>query len=251
MESLQYVMNILLGFLTYFVIEFVFIYLWKYMYSDPSNLIQGYTLQQMIWYAIFTEMIWFGGRKRTITFQVSDDIKSGTIAYNINKPYHYVFYIISKFLGEVVLQFTLFLGAGILIGLSFIGPLPEFRLYQLPFVFLSLFLGIMINAFILISISVFSFWIEDSTPFRWIYDKMILVIGTLFPVELFPMWAQPVIKYSPIFVVNYGPAKLVVDFSFPVAARVLLTQIIYFIVTLLILLTIFGKGVKKLNVNGG
>ncbi len=251
MESLQYVMNIILGFLTYFMIIFIFIHLWKYMYSDSSSLISGYSIQQMIWYVIFTEAVWFGGRHRTLTFQVSNNIKSGTIAYSINKPYHYMLYIISKYLGDIVIQITLFFGAGILIGLIFIGPIPDFRLYHLPFAIASFILGIMINAFICISICVLSFWIEDSTPFRWIYDKLIIVIGTLFPLELFPIWAQPLIKFSPIYVVNYGPAKLMVDFSFVTAAKIFLAQMIYIIITLLILFSLFRKGVKKLNVNGG
>jgi ABC-2 type transport system permease protein len=109
----------------------------------------------------------------------------------------------------------------------------------------------MISSFIRIGISILSFWIEDSTPFHWIYDKMIIVIGTLFPVEMFPVWAQPIIRITPIFVVSYGPAKLVIDFTREMALKVLLNQVIYFIITLLLLLVLFQRGVKKLNVNGG
>jgi ABC-2 type transport system permease protein len=233
------------------MILFVFMNLWSYMYTDSTNRISGYTVQQMIWYVILTEIIWFGGRNKTLMSQMSNDIKSGTIAYGINKPYHYIFYVIAKHLGEITIKAFLYLGAGIVIGLSFVGRIPNFRMYQLPIIAISFFFGIMISSFISMGISIFSFWIEDSTPFHWIYDKMILVIGTLFPVEIFPAWAQPIIKCSPIYVVNYGPAKLTIDFSYAMAGRVLLIQGIYFIVTLLLLFTFFQRGVKKLNVNGG
>lgn len=251
MESLSYVMNIVLGFIIYFMILYVLINLWEYIYSDSTNLINGYSKQQMIWYVILTESIGFGARSRTLTTQMSLDIKSGTIAYGINKPYHYNLYILSKYLGEITLQFLLFFGAGIIIGSVFVGTLPGLTLWQLPFAMMCFFFGVLINAFIYMSISSLSFWMEDPTPFRWIYDKMIIVVGTLFPVELFPHWIQPLIKCLPIYVINYGPAKLVIDFSFSVAARVFLAQFVYLALGLMILFILYRKGVKKLNVNGG
>jgi ABC-2 type transport system permease protein len=116
---------------------------------------------------------------------------------------------------------------------------------------LSFALGILVNAVIYMGICSLSFWMEDSTPFRWIYDKMIIVIGTLFPLELFPSWLQPAIKCSPIYAVNYGPAKLTIDFSFLTAGKVIIVQLIYLAITTLLLIILFRKGVKKLNVNGG
>jgi ABC-2 type transport system permease protein len=208
-------------------------------------------MDQMIWYVILTEMLWFGSRNRTLTQQITEDIKSGTIAYGINKPYHYILYIIAKHLGEITVKMFLFAAAGLTIGLAFVGSVPNFRLYQLPFILIVSFLGIMINAFIRITISVLSFWIEDAIPFHWIYDKLIIVVGMLFPVEMFPVWAQPFIKASPIYVVTYGPAKLFIDFSYEVFLKVISMQAIYFAVSLILLLVLFQKGVKKLNVNGG
>lgn len=250
-ESLQYVMNILLGFITFFIVLFVFLQLWQYIYSDAENLISGYSLKQMIWYVIITEIMWFGSRNKTLTSQISNDIKSGTIAYGINKPYHYIFFMIARNLGEIAIKFFLFLGTGILIGCLFVGPLPKFNPLTLPLIAILFFAGIMINSFLQMTISVLSFWIEDSTPFQWIYDKIIIVLGILFPIEMFPLWAQPIIKVLPIYVVNYGPAKLVIDFSGEMFFKVLLAQSIYLIVSLLLLMGLYQKGVKKINVNGG
>lgn len=116
MESLQYVMNILMGYLMFFVVLFVFLNLWQYVYSDPEQLINGYSMNQMIWYVVLTEIVWFGTRNNQVTSQISNDIKSGSIAYVINKPYHYILYMITRNLGEIVIKFFLYLGAGLLIG---------------------------------------------------------------------------------------------------------------------------------------
>ncbi len=250
-ESLQYVLNILLGFVTFFMILFVFMNLWEYIYSDTANLINGYSKEQMIWYVILTEIIWFSTRNATLSLQISNDIKSGSIAYGINKPYHYIAYIIAKHLGEIALKTVMFLAAGLVIGYLFLGSFPSIRLYQLPAILLALLLGMLINTFLKMTISILSFWIEDATPFHWIYDKMIIVLGIMFPVEVFPLWAQPIIGFTPIFVVTYGPAKLIIDYSTGMALQVILSQLIYFVISLSILLFIYQRGVKKLNVNGG
>ncbi len=250
-ESLQYVMNIFLGFITFFMLLFIFMNLWNYIYSDSANVINGYSKNQMIWYVILTEIIWFGMRNQTLSSQISNDIKSGSIAYGINKPYHYISYIVAKHLGEIAVKSVLFVIAGFVIGYCFLGSFPEIRLYRLPLLLLSLVLGILINTFLKMSISVLSFWIEDSTPFHWIYDKMIIVLGIMFPVEVFPLWAQPLIRYSPIYVVTYGPAKLVIDYQSRMALSVLGAQGIYLVFSLTVLLLLYRKGVKKLNVNGG
>lgn len=102
-----------------------------------------------------------------------------------------------------------------------------------------------------ILISIISFWIEDSTPFHWIYDKMILLIGTMFPIEMFPQYLRPIIKCTPIYVVTYGPAKLLINFSLQNSVQILLAQIIYLFVAITLTLILYEKGVKKLNVNGG
>ena len=96
-----------------------------------------------------------------------------------------------------------------------------------------------------------SFWIEDSTPFHWVYDKMILIIGTMFPIEMFPEFINPIIRCTPIFVVTYGPAKLLIDFSIENFVQIFIAQIIYLIISVAIIGILYNKGVKKLNVNGG
>ena len=96
MENLQYAANIALGFLSYFIFIFVFINLWGYVYGESNALIAGYTREQMIWYVMITEMIWFGARSEAVIRQVSADIRGGNIAYLMNKPYHYTLYILAR-----------------------------------------------------------------------------------------------------------------------------------------------------------
>ncbi len=250
-ENLQYMFNIAMGFISYFIMCFVFIKLWNYIYADPGDLIAGYTKEQMIWYVMITEMVWFGARSSTITRQVSSDIRGGNIAYLMNKPYHYTLYILAKYTGEWSIQLPMYALLATVMGVTMIGSLPGFRPVTLLASVPCVILGVTVNAVFKLCISLLSFWIEDSAPFQWIYDKLILVMGTLFPIEIFPGALQFLFKLTPIYTVCYGPAKLIVDFSAEKCAEILLTQLLYLCAGLLLMFFIYGKGVRKLYVNGG
>lgn len=249
-NELQYISDIILGFLSFVVMIFIFLNLWNYMYDDPSSLIEGFSKSQMIWYVIITEMIWFGTRNKTLINQITDDIKSGSIAYTLNKPYSYAIYVIVKNFGEITIKFLFYLILAIAVGLIFVGPI-DFNMSNILMLIPVFLLSFIINACIRIIISMLSFYVEDAAPFHWLYDKIILVIGTVFPIELFPKFLQPILKFTPIYVVNYGPSKLVIDFSMNSFFTILMAQILYLIFVIILLSLIYRKGVKKLNVNGG
>ena len=251
MSNLQYAFDILVGFISYCILIFIFLNLWKYIYQDPNELINGYSMNQMIWYVIVTEILWMslGGRK--LCKKICNDVKSGNIAYNINKPYNYVEYALFNHMGLVIIRFILVGLLGLILGLLFLRMFPELTLLEGLAVLFSCLLATIINIFLVISIGLISFFIEDANPFFWVYSKMILVVGTIFPIEYFPQALQPIIKFSPIYVVSYGPAKLFVDFSFMNWVNITIAQFIYLGIAFLICHGIYYKGVKKLNVNGG
>lgn len=251
MENLQYAANIALGFVSYFIFIFVFISLWGYLYAQPGTRIAGYTREQMIWYVMITEMIWFGARTGAVSRQVSMDIRGGNIAYLINKPYHYTLYILAKYTGEWSIRLPMYLALAVAIGVTMVGRLPNFGLYALLASAASILLGVTINGVFKLCISLLSFWIEDSNPFQWLYDKLILIVGTVFPIEIFPKAIRPLLKLTPIYTVCYGPAKLVVDFQMDQYLEILLAQLLYLAAGCGLMFFIYGKGVKKLYVNGG
>ena len=112
-------------------------------------------------------------------------------------------------------------------------------------------MAIVINTLLVTFIGLFSFIIEDANPFYWLYSKLILVLGTTFPIEYFPKFIRGILSYSPIYVVSYGPAKLFVNFSWDSFIHIIIADIIYFFISYILCTLIYKKGVKKLNVNGG
>lgn len=251
MENLQYAANVAMGFFTYFVFIFIFVKLWGYMYRTPGELIAGYTKEQMIWYVMMTEMMFFGSNAASVAGEVARDIRGGNIAYLMNRPYHYTLYILSKYSGGWSVRLPMYVLLAVLLGTVMVGPLPHFRLAAVPAMAVCVVLGLTIHAVFKLCISLFSFWIEDATPFQWLYDKLILVVGIMFPVEIFPGTLQPLLKMTPIYTVCYGPAKLIVDFGPEKCLEILAAQILYLTAGCTLMILIYRKGVKKLYVNGG
>lgn len=250
-ENLQYAPQIFMGFISYFIFIIIFVQLWNTIYEEPGGQIFGYTKEQMLWYVIITEMIWFSAGSQTVTRQVSADIRGGNIAYMMNKPYHYTLYILAKYTGEWSIRLPVYACFAAVMGMAMAGRLPGFQILTLLAAVPCMVLGIFIHAVYKISISLFSFWIEDAGPFQWVYDKLLLVLGTLFPVEIFSQGLQPLLKLTPVYTVCYGPAKMIVDFSMEKYTEILMAQSIYLAAGFGLMFLLYTKGEKKLYVNGG
>ena len=251
MTNFQYILNILTHFIGTFILLFIFLNLWKYIYSDPNKLINGYNMNQMIWYVIVTEVLWTSIGARQLSRKISLDVKSGNIAYNLNKPYNYVGYSSSSHLGSISVRLLIYIILGILVGYLFLGSFPNLNIISIILVLLSGIIAITINILFTISIGLLSFKIEDSSPIYWLYSKLILVLGVIFPIEYFPKVVQPILNYSPIYAMLYGPAKLLIDFSYINFSKIFISQIIYLIIAYSLCMLVYKKGVKNLNVNGG
>lgn len=251
MSTLQYITNIVINSVGYFIHIFIFIQVWNYIYDDPNNLLYGYSKTQMIWYVIITEIICCCGVGRRFVREVCNDVRSGNIAYNINKPYSYIGYLLFNELGQSTIKGIVLTIIGFTLGGIFLNSFPELTIVQGLIVLLSSILAEIINTLLVIFIGLLSFIMEDSLPVFWIYNKIVLLLGIFFPIEFFPEYLQTFIILSPIYVICYAPAKLFIQFDINFAITTLLAQILYMLIGLGLCKLIYAKGVKKLNVNGG
>ena len=250
-DSIQYLNSLLLRFIGFTITIYVLISLWTFIYSDGTNIINGYTFKQMIWYLLLSESIMFGSGSSVAKEEVKTSIKSGNIAYLINKPYNYILYIICKYMADTLLRFITILIIAIILGLIFAGFIPDFNILTIIYAIPIYIIAILITGMIRILISLLSFWVEDSHPFQNIYNKIILIFGVFFPIEMFPKIIGNILRYTPIYSITYGPAKLIINFNTNLLKNILISQIITLIIISLLLSIIYRKGVRKLNVNGG
>lgn len=237
---------------SFVIIIYIFCQLWGYIYSSGGGtVIKGYTLNMMIWYLIAAEVLMYAVRARAVTRAFSNDIKSGRIAYQLNKPYNYYFYQVFSEMGKIMWKLVFLLPTAIIIGIILLGPMEGFSfLYVIPIV-VSLLLAALLTSIIYGAIGLLCFWIEDATPFTWIFQKFQMILGLFFPPEFFPNWVQPIISYGPIYAIMSGPCKLLSNFSWELFLNVSISQAIWIAVFIGLGLIMFKSGTKKVNVHGG
>lgn len=249
-DELSYFSKVVFRIISYFLHIFVFYYVWKFIYKDNDSLINGFNFNQMMWYLIIAELFVMCDSRVSRKMPIQT-IKSGSIAYIMNKPYSFISYVYTTYLAEGSIRLIATIPITILLGLLFIGPIDGFNITYLPLMILSGFIGYSINGLVQLGISLFSFWIEDADPLHWVYNKLVLIFGVMFPIDMFPRGLQSIVKFTPAYVVTYGPSKMMVNFNLNEAIMIILAQIVYITITVIIINIIYKKGVKKLNVNGG
>lgn len=252
-QETKTLVNSLIAVASFAVIIFIFYELWSFIYGGEGggSLINGYNLQMMIWYMIMAEVLMYSMSSTSVTRAFGNDIKSGKVAYGLNKPYNYFSYQIANQCGVFVYKLLFLIPTAVVLGLILLGPIQNFSaLYILP-ILLSLLLATFLTCIMYGTIGLLCFWIEESTPFTWIIAKFVMIFGLFFPPEFFPAWLQPIINYSPIFALISGPSKLLANFSWKLFGELMLSQITYIAVFYLIGMLIYNLGTKKVNVHGG
>lgn len=247
-NAFAYRSNLIGGLLFFCLIIFVFFNLWTAIYQGGE--VEGYSLTQMIWYLCVTELVVFGCKTR-IFIDMNEDVKSGSIAYQLNRPYNYVFYQFSTALGTILFNLVIYGGLSILLGLITVGPIPNFKMYLLPFGLLSVILGVLLNFLLVMTLGLTAFRFEDNQAFFLIYQKLVFVLGMFYPIELLPQWLQNIAQRLPFSYVAWAPGKLIVDFSWELFWQVVPTQIIWTGMAILFATFMYRSGMSKIQVHGG
>lgn len=244
--------NSITSVVSFAVIIYIFKELWYFIYGGGGGtLINGYTLDMMIWYMIMAEILMYALNGRATTKAFANDIKSGKIAYQLNKPYNYYTYQIATQSGVSCWKLCFLLPTAVLMGLILVGPIANFKVYYIFPILLSLALGILLLCAVYGIVGLLAFWIEESTPFTWIIQKFIMLFGLFFPPEFFPKGIQFFINYSPIYSMMSGPCKLLANFSWDLFTKVAISQVAYLTLFVVLGLIVYKIGTKKVNMHGG
>lgn len=230
------------------LIIFIFVNLWKAVYSSKST-IEGFTIAMMIWYLVMTESIVTA--QGHIIKELNAEIKNGEIANSLNKPYHFLGYHFAKCMAGIGLSFAMTLVIGGIIAYLLVGPFT-LAWYTLPFIAIAVVFALIIDYCINTLIGLFAFWMEDTSAFEFLYAKIVFVAGgMLVPLEIFPEMISKVLSKLPFSYIAYHPGKLFVSFSFADFQQVIMGQGVYLIILIPLLFLIFYRAMKKVQINGG
>jgi ABC-2 type transport system permease protein len=247
-DQFVYLPSFLARNLFFVVVMFVFFSLWRAIFAGSAT-IAGFTMVQMLWYLTFTEAIELSQTR--VFMPISEEVKDGTVAYSLNRPYSYVLFWISRAMGENLVKVVPLLLEGFLLALIMVGPLPGY-FRALPMGLLVIVLGILIGTTLQTIVGLLAFWFEEVMPFWWIIQKLVFVIGGMFiPIDVYPDWLASIARFTPFAFAAYWPATVFVAFSAKRVVTTLAGQVAYLVVFGLIAAILFRAAVKKLHAHGG
>jgi ABC-2 type transport system permease protein len=227
----------------------IFFQLWKVTFDAAgTNIINGLTLRDTLWYLMMAETIELGRPQLART--ISENIKDGSIAYLLNKPYDFMLYQLSNAMGETIFRafFNALFGGAIVWFLVGAPAHPEGFLIALPAILGAWVLHFCVNAMI----GLLAFSLEDVSAFTWIYQKLAFIFGGLLvPLDFYPQWLQVISKAMPFASTVYGPSRLFVTPTLELFVKVMLLQMLWIIILGFCLTIMYRRGLTQLTVNGG
>lgn len=232
------------------IIMFIFIQLWTAVYeSQDATEIAGLTLANTIWYFLIAEVMELGKPRHDM--RISEEVKDGSIAYTLNRPYNYLAYHFFNGLGETAVKMSLVFLLGAPLVLYYAG-LPGLAWAHLPPVLLVGLLATLMDFFVFSIIGLLAFVTEDTSSFRLIYQKLVFILGGLMiPIDFLPEWLQGIARVLPFNLTTYAPAKLFVAFTWAQFWQVLGLQLFWLTAVGCLLFWQYRWATRRLVVNGG
>jgi len=259
-ERMAYAGNFTGSMFTYALFVFIFSRVWAGAYAGATE-IAGYSMSMAVWYFIVAEVPSFGFGRFFRT--LSNDMKSGQVAYMLARPYDYVGYNCAEKLGGSLIEAGIILAEGLVVGILLVGFPPAIlgtvpggssmvmEFVRLVFLTLSLLLAGALNYYLQMAIAMTAFWFEENDAFFWIFQKFALVVGTLIPIEFLPAKAAGIAVWTPFPYLSYAPARIAVAFSLPEALSLMGRQALWVIAAMALARSVFQAGSRRLSVNGG
>jgi ABC-2 type transport system permease protein len=211
----------------------------------------GLVLTQTIWILAFTQSFHVSNRTRVIMKAIEYEIKSGSIAYSISKPYSYLLFNFFSCLGITGSNILTTVFFGLLSAVILAGFIKISLIGLLAGIFL-LFFGVTLNTLAILIIGLSAFWAEDTSAFRWIYDKMLWIFGGIFlPLSLFPDKFRQIVELLPFNQMFYGPARMIVSFDGHLFYKYFAVQLVWVVIFALVAMRIYRTGLKNLSINAG
>lgn len=229
---------------------FIFVQLWTAVYEQQSTTtIAGLTLANTIWYFLFAEMVELGKFRHDQA--ISDEVKDGSIAYTLVRPYNYLAYHFANGMGETAVKMVLIFLLGAPVAFYFAGA-PTLYLPGLLPALLVMLLSLVLDFCMSSMIGLMAFVMEDTFSLRLIYQKIIFILGgLLIPIDFLPEWMQTIANVLPFRLVTYAPAKLLVAFTWTQFWDLLLWQFIWLSILGFLLWRQYRWASRRLAVNGG
>ncbi len=248
---LAYRVNYYSGIIIYAINIGAYYFLWQAIYGTSETL-GGFTVLQMTTYVAVSWMaraFYFNNLDR----EIANEIKDGSVAVQMVRPYNYLLVKIMQGLGEGIFRLVLFSTPGmVIVSLLFDIRLPTEWHVWLIFLIM-IFFSFLINSQINILTGLFAFFVENNEGLMRMKRVAVdLLSGLIIPLSFFPGWAIAILEWLPFQAITYLPASVFTGrVSGAAVGDALLVQVIWFVVMIVPIMIVWRAARKRLFVQGG
>ncbi|MDN3504975.1 MAG: hypothetical protein P0S95_05320 [Rhabdochlamydiaceae bacterium] len=225
----------------------IFAHLWKVAAAKKG--LVSFDPNQLLWYIAFNE--WILIAIPDVHSDMEHDLRSGRLAYHLPRPISYLGAIFFEGAGRLTANLII-LGI-ICFGFTWlkIGFLP----FSMSAFILSLLFGVasgIVGLIFHMAIGLSAFWLKDITPFTWIWEKFLYLLGGLIlPLSVYPLWIQKVALFTPFPSILGARSALTLGFSWHLAFNLALHLLFWGLFATTISMVAYRKGVKIVHIEGG
>jgi ABC-2 type transport system permease protein len=159
-----------------------------------------------LWYIAITE--WILCALPRFHLDIEQDVRIGDVAYQLTRPTSYLGFRLSIAAAEFCANLVLLAVVGVLAACALVGPPadPGALFAALPLALLACLLWMLCTA----AIGLSAFWLQDTAPLFWIFQKSVFVLGGLWvPLQFYPDWLRTLALALPFSAMLYTPAQVV------------------------------------------
>lgn len=225
----------------------IFAHLWRVAAAKIGAV--HFNPAELLWYIAFNE--WVLVSMPDTHDEMEQDVRNGRLAYLLPRPISYLGATFAEAVGTLTVNLFVLGIVTFLFTWWQAGSLPFHPLGLLIVSIFGLAAGIVAILFqMLIGLS--SFWIQEVSPFYWLWEKLLFILGGLIlPLSIYPEWLQTIARYTPFPAVLGERSALALNFTFHDIATLSLSLFAWTAIALLAVIFVYRRGLRILNIEGG
>jgi ABC-2 type transport system permease protein len=246
-ETFLYPINLFSRIVIHLVRITVYIFIYRYLIEiSVDGTLGGLNLVQAVWSVSLVQII--GQSSRYIYKEIQKEVKTGALSIKLNKPYDYIYSIISKSYIEGLFKMLVFIIVTTAFLFLVVG-LPVMNISIVFWILITSAFGLLLNILVEILIGLSTFWIENSDPVYWVLNRSAwLINGMMVPVALLPLWIKRLSTYYPLSITFIAGRAFESGINYIFVLAVL---ILWVAVLLILSRIIYNKALQRLTIHGG
>lgn len=232
-----------------FVFFFVKYNLWEAIFRSRNNIqVGGYSFQSMLQYQIWVLVVVLLGQTYN-GMRLAMDIRYGKISTYLIYPFDFWQFHFSNFLSFQLLQWLVSILI-LIVAVSYHWLDISSYIHLFEGMFICMLVGFF-TFIIQFFVAAMAFWLEET----WVIRVILMQIGnflsgSLFPIDIFPLWIQKFVIWTPFPYLTYYPVKVFMGTSDKSVLHISFVLLIWILITLIGLRTVWLRGMRNYTAAG-